>query len=418
MFTLTKLPNLGPNNFLMVRYLSIAALLLGSLTAVALGNGRLDTGFGNSGVTLIDFASVHPGNVDVAQTAAIQSDGKIIVAGYSYPPDQGEEVFALARINVDGTLDQTFGTGGRVLTDVAGFGDSAYAIAIQPDGKILLGGETTFATPQGVLVRYNPNGSLDANFGTGGILYTDIGFNSAIQSLVVQPDGKIIAGIKTEGRAALLRYLPNGQADNEFGLEGAVRCRSGITGDSVSLTLQGEKILVAGSVFIEGHNPILSRYNLPSGALDFRFGRYGREYSGLFPGLPFNDVIVQTDGKIVASGKRVVRYDANGRLDRVFDSPYFQELDITSVTEGLLGRIVVIGTAIQAPPHGEDLITVVFNSDGNVIGSVRTDLFGGDDLPRKVFVQPDGKIVVAGGTLTGTSTNHDFVVVRYSSITP
>jgi uncharacterized delta-60 repeat protein len=128
--------------------------------------GDLDSTFSGDGVAVTDFSA----NLDGATDVALQSDGKIVVAGFS---ESGADIttsdFALARYNPDGTLDMSFGTDGKVVTDFAGSRDTATGVAIQPDGKIVAAGrsqngtETDFA-----LARYNADGTLDTGFGTGG----------------------------------------------------------------------------------------------------------------------------------------------------------------------------------------------------------------------------------------------------------
>jgi uncharacterized delta-60 repeat protein len=132
---------------------------------------------------------------------SIQADGKIVVAGQSrIVPSQGSD-FALVRYNADGMLDNSFGSGGKVLTDFTGnFDDIAYNVLIQPDGKIVAAGYN-FTTPVAnfALARYNADGSLDNNFGTGGKVVTSVGNFSAFNQRLgaaLQADGKIVVAGK------------------------------------------------------------------------------------------------------------------------------------------------------------------------------------------------------------------------------
>ena len=140
--------------------------------------------------------------------------------------------FALARYNSNGTLDTSFGTGGKVITDFTR-DDSTFSVAVEPDGKILAAGMADVSRGYGfALVRYNSNGTLDASFGAGGIVTTDFGlldqgFSVAYAaSLAVQPDGGIVAA----GRAyfnggfhsGLARYNSDGTLDANFGTGGKV----------------------------------------------------------------------------------------------------------------------------------------------------------------------------------------------------
>src|SRR6185312_12779398 len=174
--------------------------------------GDLDGAFGTGGTVTTDFA----GNGDEARAVAVQPDGKIVAAGGAL----GATVdFALVRYRPDGTLDATFGTGGKVTTDF-GSAEQAFAVAVQPDGKIVVagGGATGFE-----LARYNADGSLDGTFGAGGKVTTRFGLGlpfTRAHAIVLQPDGKIVvAGTATSATApdfGLARYNPNGSLDASF----------------------------------------------------------------------------------------------------------------------------------------------------------------------------------------------------------
>ncbi|HEX5880137.1 MAG TPA: delta-60 repeat domain-containing protein, partial [Actinomycetota bacterium] len=141
------------------------------------------------------------GGDDVARALAVQADGKLVAAGVA-PTATGSD-FALARYNPNGTLDASFGAGGTVTTDLIG---GANALVVQADGKLVAAG---VAGQDFGLARYNPNGTLDASFGAGGTVTTDIaGDSDAAQALAVQADGKLVAagGAGPGGDFALARY--------------------------------------------------------------------------------------------------------------------------------------------------------------------------------------------------------------------
>src|SRR5262249_39493683 len=183
-------------------------------------NGTLDTGFGTNGkvITAFDF----PGNFDRVFTIVPQPDGKFVAVGSTVNLFAN---FALARFNANGTLDTSVGTGG-IVTTAFGVSAEATSAVVQSDGKIVaagfanLGGGDYFA-----LVRYNGNGTIDASFGTGGKVTTAFlsqGFSLAqANSVALQPDGKIVAaGIAAVGGGydfALARYNSNGTLDPSFG---------------------------------------------------------------------------------------------------------------------------------------------------------------------------------------------------------
>ena len=189
-------------------------------------NGSLDAPFGTNGKVSNTLSPTS----DLARAVRLQTDGKIVAVGYAFTSSNFD--YALVRYNINGSLDASFGTNGRVFTD---FGDArsdaAYAALIQPDGKIVAGGSAQ--TPGGApsnfaLARYNTDGSLDTNFGTGGKTTTDFfGLADRIHALVLQTNGKIAAaGYATVPASsshtdfALARFNANGSIDSTFGTNG------------------------------------------------------------------------------------------------------------------------------------------------------------------------------------------------------
>jgi uncharacterized delta-60 repeat protein len=178
-----------------------------------LANGTLDMSFGTGGKTRLDFGN---NDLDIANDAALQPDGKIVAAGTTVFDFGVQEPFALARFNSNGTVDTNFGNGGLVLIDFGSFLQSANAVLIQPDGKIITVGypNTELDDSDFLLARCNPNGSLDPGFGVGGKVRTSLGdLNSGANDAILQTDGKIVAigfnPTKTERGVefALARYL-------------------------------------------------------------------------------------------------------------------------------------------------------------------------------------------------------------------
>ncbi len=175
-------------------------------------NGSLDTGFDADGVVQTDFA----GSTDAANALTLQEDGKIVAAGVANTaPGNGDEDFALARYNPDGSLDAGFDGDGKVKTDVGSTAefssyDAASDLAIQPDGKIVAAGKAQTRTPgtfdrldDFALGRYDANGALDTSFSGDGKLMTDFGSaGDMANALVLQSDGKILAGGRTDDSEA------------------------------------------------------------------------------------------------------------------------------------------------------------------------------------------------------------------------
>src|SRR5207237_10393012 len=195
--------------------------------------GDLDPTFGSGGMVTTDINR----STDLAKAVAIQSDGKLVVVGQTYKNnDYSTEDFAVTRYNTDGTLDNTFGRGGKVRTDFPGLAAVSSAVVIQPDGKIVVAGgafpQFTFAGNFEV-VRYNSNGSLDRSFGNGGIVTTTFPEGSYAFDVALQPDGKIIAagtvfvdfnpGEMSDTDFALARYNSDGSLDTTFGNGGMAK---------------------------------------------------------------------------------------------------------------------------------------------------------------------------------------------------
>ena len=212
--------------------------------------GSLDSTFGSNGLVSTSF-------LGDLRSVIVQPDGKILATGDSEGKD-----FAIIRLNSNGSWDNNFGINGMVVTSISGSKDYAQTMALQPDGKIITAGwttnEGTFLNDF-VLVRYESNGTLDTSFGTNGIVTTDINYgDNEISSIVLQSDGKIIAGGHvTYGppicHYALTRYHPNGLLDNSFGDNGIVITNLTPEEDRIrSLVLQpnslgnGYKIIAGG----------------------------------------------------------------------------------------------------------------------------------------------------------------------------
>ncbi|MCS6926252.1 MAG: delta-60 repeat domain-containing protein [Candidatus Binatia bacterium] len=158
----------------------------------------------------------------MASALVLQADGKIVVAGHAAGG------FVLVRYQPDGSLDPSFGTGGTVTTAISGTGDFASALAVQADGKLVVAGYVSMAPQYSIaLLRYNPDGTLDTAFGENGKVTT--GDSHVASGLALQADGKIVvAGSFNDGannEFLLLRYDPDGGLDPTFGIDGKVTTR-------------------------------------------------------------------------------------------------------------------------------------------------------------------------------------------------
>jgi uncharacterized delta-60 repeat protein len=203
-----------------------------------------------------------------AYSVAVQPDGKIVVAGQANI-DGGYD-FALARYNSNGTLDTRFSTDGKVTTNFGSPNDAAFSVAVQSDGKIVAAGGTILSRGGDfALARYDSNGSLDTSFGRGGKVTTDIaGPSDSVNSIAVQSDGKTVAVGRTfingAYHSALARYNSNGSLDASFGRSGKVTAIFGGSEEGVSsVAVQpDEKIVVAGGAAVNGSGDFaLARFN-------------------------------------------------------------------------------------------------------------------------------------------------------------
>jgi uncharacterized delta-60 repeat protein len=312
-------------------------------------DGSLDTTFNGTGRLMTNFGS---GTGDYANSVTVQTDGKILVAGYSYDSVSGTHYhFALTRYNADGSLDTSFNGTGKLVTDIGsadwGIG---YSVTVQPDGKIVVAGESDGINGfDFALARYNLNGSPDTSFNGTGKLVTDIGSGDwdSGYSVTVQSDGRIIvAGDSLGGNAyssdfALVRYNPNGSLDTTFNGTGKVLTDFGggtyDSGKSVVVQHDG-KLLVAG--YTDGDNGngsgdfALVRYNV-NGSLDTSFNGSGKVVTDIGKATfdTAMSVALQPDGKILISGATdnvdgfgpadfaIVRYNSDGSLDTTFGAP-------------------------------------------------------------------------------------------------
>jgi uncharacterized delta-60 repeat protein len=241
---------------------------------------------------------------DWARGVAIQSDGKIVVAGDS------NDDFALARYNTNGSLDTTFDGNGKVNTPVApgSSRDEAYAVAIQADGKIVAGGIAEVVTfdDDYALARYNTNGSLDTSFDGDGKVTTPIASGGplpkdVVNALAIQPsDGKIVAAGESAADFSLARYNPNGSLDTSFDGDGKVTTAGAFLRAHALALRPGGEIVAAGAAGGFG----VVRYK-PDGSLDTSFDADGRLVTPIAAGGSLEvarGVVIQPDDKIVAAG--------------------------------------------------------------------------------------------------------------------
>lgn len=401
----------------MASVLAVSALPIGAFAAA----GDLDPTFGQGGRAVIDF-----GGAEIAYALALQPDGKVVVAG-SAGVDAG--VF---RLTADGALDTSFDGDGRVAIDSGGL-EAAHALALQPDGKVVVAGFTNVAGTQDVVVyRLNPNGSLDPSFDGDGRLGIDSGGDEFAEDLAVQSDGKmLIAGRTSIGSdVALYRLNADGSFDPSFDGDGRLGIDLGGGETATSVVVQADgKILVAGRTSVNSSGIVL-RLN-PDGSSDTSFAGGGVFAIDLGGSESFSAVRLQPDGKIVVAGTSravpgpasnaiVLRLNANGSPDSTFDGDGRVIVDAgggdaTALALQADGRVLVAGYGRDLPAVESYISVARLNVDGSLDTGFGDDgrvaIVAADwEIAYAIAVQQDGRAVVAGYGPAGTS--YDAVAYR------
>lgn len=212
-------------------------------------NGTLDTTFDTDGKVTTDMVA---GEQEGAYGVAAQADGKIVVVGYTGTAGPGGPTnFAVARYNADGTLDASFGTGGRITSGVLG---EAHAVAIQPDGKIVVVGHVEKSSGADssdfVIARYHANGTLDASFSGDGQVVTDVNAaTNTARNVVLQANGSIVVSgepvmFAGADHTDIARYHPDGTLDTDFGTAGVLALPGSRVGEGLAVQSDGKLVLV------------------------------------------------------------------------------------------------------------------------------------------------------------------------------
>ncbi|MBV9303783.1 MAG: hypothetical protein JOY62_09130 [Acidobacteriaceae bacterium] len=396
-------------------------VLAATATSAKANDGQLDPSFASNGIFLDNFN----GSTGAASVVAVQSDGKIVAAGQLGQSTQSRAV--IIRLNKNGSLDNTFGSGGAVTVRLGDCAHEITGMAIQNGGKIVVSGLAEFGDPK--LFRLNSNGTFDTSFGNSG--FVDLG---ALRPgpFVLQPDGKILLiGESFNPSSSLVpemqRFNNNGQLDKTFGSGGSALLV--FSGNAIALQPDG-KILITSTGFSGAGT--LVRYN-SNGTLDTTLGTFGQVAALAAPGLAVqpNGGIV-TEGTIAteassngnSTGFGLMRFDASGAIDPTFGThgaAFAAFPDLPAAAAGPLviqsnGDIVVAGSAAtQGSTPGGSFALARFLGTGQLDntfgdeGIVTTNL-GAGAVPSiaALAIQTDGKIVAAGTDGAG-----NLVVARY-----
>lgn len=397
--------------------------------------GDLDTTFGADGIVLTAI-----GKDADARAVLVQPDGKVAVAGSAITADGPYERFALARYNADGSLDPSFGTNGIVTTSIGNSDAIPHALAWQPDGKLVVAGEASYNF---ALARYTPDGSLDPGFGTSGIINDARFLGGAAHTIVLQPDGKLVAAGDSYPACAVRRYQTDGAPDPTFGANGATSTSiSGIQSCWITaLVLQPDgKLVAAGAAYVDDYfrwQFALVRYDA-DGSLDPSFGTNGIVTTSI-GSIGASGLVLRPDGRLVAGGSTyggageadfvLVGYNADGSLDTGFGNGGISSESIGGLTALAIqpdGKLVAAGFNSYA--HAQ-FVLARYNADGSLDPSFGTggttftslgwyicpnQASAGYGYASALAIQPDRNLIVAGSWngLNG-SGSLSFALARY-----
>jgi uncharacterized delta-60 repeat protein len=393
-----------------------------------LADGGIDSSYGKNGFS-VDVEMINP-------AAALQSDGKIVVVGAttSFGSD-----FIAVRFTTDGKLDKTFGNKGVTITDAGSETDALASVAIQSNGKIVAGGQTSRnGTSQFALIRYTEDGAVDSSYGSQGLVITNFGNACNINSIALTTDNKVVAvGDYNNGSTsdfAIARYLKTGALDITFNGSGEVTSNFGNSDNAISVAIDTTGKIVVGGYYTDPSNNShfeIARYTT-NGSLDPSFNGSG------VTGTNFGSnqeilagMALQSNGEITAGGYiwqnnyvpdlALARFTVNGSLDSSFGING-QALDVMGsndynymncLTIAANGQILSGGESYynnEAPftlsrfnPTGS--LDSSFGSDGNLFG-----YYPGDGIGYSgAMLQSDGKIVVNGTTSSSIASIQNFL---------
>jgi uncharacterized delta-60 repeat protein len=344
----------------------------------------------NPGDVAQNFGKFPGFNASVDATVAIQANGKILVAG-SFSTYEGATSESIIRLNPDGSKDTSFSSG-------TGFNNSVYAIAVQADGKILVGGFFTAynGATENSIIRLNPDGSKDTSFSTG------TGFDESVNAIAVQADGKILVGgdfttYKGAIENRIIRLNPDGSKDTSF-----------IAGTGFDDLVSAIAVQADGKILLGG---IFTAYNGATENRIIRLNPNGSKDSSFSTGTGFNGTVkviaIQADSKILVGGDSgIIRLNANGSIDNSFSTGSGFDSTVRVIAIQADSKILVGGNFSTYNGATENRI-IRLNTDGSKDSSLST----GTGIVGSIFaiaVQADGKIIMGGffSIYNGDSANN------------
>lgn len=416
----------------MKRFSTFLCFLIALASSAIYAQGGLDQTFASTGKIVRSLTAGY----DFASATAVQSDGKILVAGYTSSTNAD---IVLLRFNTNGSLDTAFGDSGNVTTDF-GKSEVATAMVIQPNGKIILAGQTNpVNNADFALVRYNTDGSIDTTFGHNGLTTAAIGqYDDIAQAVTLQSDGRIVvagySGAYPNYDFSAARFLSNGTIDSSFSSDGRVVMSIGSGIDmAMAVKIQANgKIVIAGKTVASAAYDIAVVRLLADGSLDLNFGSTGIARTSIGIADDMGSALeIQADQKILVGGTAntgsyndfaVVRYDTSGNLDHNFNGDGKQTVAIGNENDGaasmalqsdgsiVLGGYAKVGMYNQfalARVDKNGKIDSTFGHHGRTSFALGTN----NDMILSIALQSDGKIIAAGVSSNGA--NYDIALVRY-----
>jgi uncharacterized delta-60 repeat protein len=387
-------------------------------------SGSLDKTFGVEGKVVTS----QPNAVLHAYSSLLQKDEKIILAGRRGIQIVGDPLagFLFIRYNTNGIIDSSFGVNGMSVINFEGYSSEYVASMVeQSDGKILACGEGYSglfeSNYNGLMIRLNPDGSIDSTFADNGkLVYDSYRGQDHFSQLLLKPDGKIvICGSISYHAALLVQLLPDGSFDPGFGVNGVVQDEDeNFTVADAAYQTDGKIVAGGGYGYGFGYKACIARY-LPDGKLDVGFGSNGKTVTNLEGSSEqITSIAIQDDGKIIAGGNSngfneiatLLRYTPAGLLDKSFGTNgvvyttyptgWAVVRDVALQTDG---KIV---TGVSNFDYDEDygyFTANRFKIDGSLDSSFGTkgtaiSLIYGNEYTYSMLIQKDGKIILSGET--------------------
>jgi uncharacterized delta-60 repeat protein len=395
------------NNKFYIRNVPISILLGGNFTATDPDLSFVRNGARlNSDGTIDNSFSIGTGFNNTVNVIAVQNDGKILVGG-TFTNYNGTSRNRMIRLNSDGTIDNSFSIG-------TGFNNTVNVIAVQNDGKILVGGTFTSynGTSRNRIIRLNSDGTIDSSFSIG------IGVNSSVFSMVVQGDGKILVGGNFNNyngtpRNGIIRLNSDGTIDNNFSIG------TGFSNTVNVIAVQNDgRILVGGEL---GTYDDVNSWNFI-----IRLNSNGTVDDSFDVGEGFDNsvgtIAIQNDNKILVGGQftnyngtsrnRIIRLNSDGTIDNSFSIGSGSDSTVNVIAVQNDGKILVGGAFTNYNGTSRNKIFRL-NSDGTVDNNLNIGA-GFNITVTGISIQSDEKILVVGlfNSYSGNSRNR---MVRLNS---